>query len=242
MMRNQQLARTALQKARARQRTTDHKRQKEGPLITPGKTEVTLRSEPYVHQIGRNHKLGGPWLEPFSVSEGPNRYDNHKLNLPPIRHSIHRWIHCSHLRIHLRPDLKAFPGLPELSSRGPVTIDASGQEESEVEKVRTDRIYRKKCEFLIALKGKEKIEATWDPLDVLERLSTAFSNYWFDTDNETIPFHLRWPHNQCWSAWAVRTPGYIPLWPELDPTGFWTPIQDSGNSETQTCYTFLSLY
>jgi len=42
---------------------------------------------------------------------------------------IHPWIHRSHLRIYLTPDLKAFPGLPEPSSKEPVTIDASGQEE-----------------------------------------------------------------------------------------------------------------
>jgi len=140
-MKNQQLARTALQKARARQTATSQKRRKEGPPITPGKTEVTLKSEPYVHKIGRNHKLVGPWLGPFSVSEGPDRHDNYKLNLPPIMQGIHPWIHRSHLRIYLRPDLKAFPGLPEPSSKEPVTIDASGQEEWEVEKVLKDRIY-----------------------------------------------------------------------------------------------------
>ena len=36
IMKNQQLARTALQKARARQTTTSQKRRKEGPPITPG--------------------------------------------------------------------------------------------------------------------------------------------------------------------------------------------------------------
>jgi len=159
-MKNQQLARTALQKAQARQTTTSQKRRQEGPPITPGNTEVTLRSKPYVHKIGRNHKLVGPWLGPFSVSEGPDRHDNYKLNLPPIMQGIHPWIHRSNLRIYLRPNLKAFPGLPEPSSKEPVTIDASGQEEWEVEKVLKDRIYRKKRQFLIHWKGYDEIKAT----------------------------------------------------------------------------------
>jgi len=129
IMKNQQLTRTALQKGRTRQTTTSQKRRKEGLPITRGTTEVTLRSERYVHKIGRNHKLVGPWLGPFSFSEGPDRHDNYKLNLPPIMQGIHPWIHCSHLRIYFRPDLKAFRGLPEPSSKEPVTIDASGQEE-----------------------------------------------------------------------------------------------------------------
>ena len=53
---------------------------------------------------------------------------------------IHASIHRSHLRIYLRPDLKASPGLPEPCSKEPVTIDGSGQEEWEVEKVLKDRI------------------------------------------------------------------------------------------------------
>jgi len=124
IMRNQQLARTALQKTRAYQTTTSQKRRKEVPPITPGKTEVTLRSEPYVPKIGRNHKLVAPWLGPFSVSEGPDRHDNYKPNFPPIMQGIHPWIHRSHLRIYLRPDLKVFPGVPEPSSKEPVTINA----------------------------------------------------------------------------------------------------------------------
>ena len=96
IMQNQQVARTALQKARAHQTTTTQKRRKEVPPITSGKTEVTLRSRPYGHKIGRNHKLVGPWLGPLSVSEGPDRYDNYKLNLPPIMQGIHSWIHRSH--------------------------------------------------------------------------------------------------------------------------------------------------
>ena len=128
-MKNWQLAGTALQKARAHQTTTSQKRRREGPPITPGKIEVTLRSEPYVRKIGRNHKLVGPWLEPFSVSEGPDKHDNYKLNLPPIMQGIDLWIHRSHLQICLGPDLKAFPGLPEPSSKEPVTIDTPGQEE-----------------------------------------------------------------------------------------------------------------
>ena len=60
IMKNQQLARNALQKARAHHTKTSEKRRKEGPPIVPGTTEVTLRSEPYLHKIGRNHKLVGP--------------------------------------------------------------------------------------------------------------------------------------------------------------------------------------
>ena len=134
IMKNEQLARTALQKARARLTTTSQKGRKEGPPITPGKTKVTLRSEPYVHKIGRKHKLVGPWLGPISVIEGPDKHDNYKLNLSPIMQGRDSWIHRSHLRIYLRPDLKAFPGLPEPASKEPFTIDASGEEEWEVEK------------------------------------------------------------------------------------------------------------
>jgi len=75
-MKNQQLTWIALQKARAYQTTTSQKRDKEGPLITPGKSEVTLRSEQYVHKLGRNHKLVGLWLGLFSVSEVPDKHDN----------------------------------------------------------------------------------------------------------------------------------------------------------------------
>ena len=128
-MKNPQLARTAVQKARAHQTTTSQKRRKEEPPITPGKTEVTLRSEPYVPKIGRTQKLVGPWLGPFSVSAGPDKHDNYRFNLHPIMQSIHSWIHRSHLRINLRPDLKAFPGLPEPSFKEPVTMGASEQEE-----------------------------------------------------------------------------------------------------------------
>ena len=56
------------------------------------------------------------------------------INLPPIMQGIHPWIHRSHLRIYLRPDLKAFPGHPEPASKEPVTIDPSGQEEWEVKR------------------------------------------------------------------------------------------------------------
>ena len=140
IMKNQQLARNALQKARARQTNSSEERRKVGPPIIPGTTEVTRRSEPYVHKIGRNQKLVGPWLGPFSVSEGPDKHNNYKINLPPIMQVIHPWIHRSHFRIYLRPNLKAFSGLPEPTSKEPVTIDASGQEEWEVEKVVKDRI------------------------------------------------------------------------------------------------------
>ena len=62
------------------------------------------------------------------------------------------------------------------------------------------------------------------------------------TYNETIPFHLPWTHNEVWAAWTVQQPEYIPLSPELDPDGFWAPIQDSDYSETETCYTLPSLH
>ena len=240
-MKYQQLARTALQKARARQTTTSQKTRKEGPPITQGKTEVTLRSAPYVHKVGPNHKLVGPWLGPFLVSEWPDTHDNYKINLPPIMQGIHPWIHRSHLRISLRPDLQAFPGLPEPISKEPVTIDASGREEWEVEKVIKDQIYRKQRRFLIHRKGYDEIEATWEPLNVLEGATTALRTYWFDTCNETIPFHLPWTYNECWSAWTVLTSEYIPLSPELYPAGFWIPIQDSDYSENETCYSLPSL-
>ena len=128
-MKNQQFARTALQKARDLQNTTSQKRLKERPPITPGKTQVTDRSEPYVHKIGRNHKLVGPRLGSFSVLEGPDIHDNYKLNLSPIMEVIHAWINRSHQRIYFRRDLKAFSGLPEPVSKKLVTIEASGRVE-----------------------------------------------------------------------------------------------------------------
>ena len=237
IMKNQQLARNALQKARARQTKTSEKRRKEGPPISPGQTEVTLRSEPYVHKIGRNQKLVGPWLGLFSVSEGPEKHDNYKIKLPPIMQGIHPWIHRSPLGIYLRPDLNTFPGLAEPACKEPVTIDASGQEEWEVEKVLKDRIYPKKRQFLIHWKGYDEIEATWELLDALEGASTALRTHWFETYNETFPFYLPWTHNEVWSAGTVQQPEYIPLSPELDPDGFWAPIQGSDYSETEKCYT-----
>ena len=131
----------------------------------------------------------GSWLEPFSVSEGPEKHDNYEINLHPIMQGIHPWIDRSHLRIYLRPDHKAFPGLPEPASKEPVTIDTSGQEAWEVETVLKYRIYRKQRQFLIHWKGYDEIEATWEPLDALEGVSTALRTYWFETYNETIPFH-----------------------------------------------------
>ena len=70
---------------------------------------------------------------------------------------IHPWIHRSHLRIYLSPDLKAFSGLPEPSSKEPVTIEASGQEEWEVEKIPEDQIYRNKHQFLIHHQQKDTL-------------------------------------------------------------------------------------
>ena len=241
-MNNQQLTRNALQRARARQTKTSEKRREEGPPIVPGTTKVTLSSEHYIHKIGRNHKLVGPWLGTFfSVSEGPDKHDNYKINLTPIMQGIHPCIHRSHLRIYLRSDLKAFSELPEPALKEPVTIDASRQEGSEVENVLKDRIYRKKRQFLIHWKGYNEIEPTWEPLDVSEGANTALRTYWFETYNKTIPFHLPWTHNEVWSAWTVQQPEYIPLWPELDPDGFWAAIQDSDYFETETCYTLPSL-
>jgi len=129
IMKNQQLTRTSLQKARVPQTTTSQKRHKVRPLVTTGKTEVTLRSEPYIFKIGRNPRLLGPWLGSFSVSKGRDQHDNYGLNLPPLMQGVHRWIHRRHLRIYLRPDLEASPGYPEPSSKEPVTIQASGQGE-----------------------------------------------------------------------------------------------------------------
>jgi len=133
-----------------------------------------------------------------------------------------------------------FPGFPEPSSREPVTIAPSGHEEWEVEKLLKDSIYQKKREFLINWKGYDEIEATWEPLDVLERASTPLRTYWFDTYNETMPLHLLWTHNECWSAWTVQTPEFIYLSPELDPAGLLTPIQVSDYSETEAYYTVPS--
>ena len=136
---------------------------------------------------------------------------------------IHLCIHRSQLWIHLRPDLKAFLGPPEPAFKEPVTIDASGQEEWEVEKVLKDQICRKKQQFLIDWKGYDEMEATWEPLDALEGASTAHRTYWFETYIETSPFHLPWTHNNVWSAWTVQQPEYLPLSPELDPDRFWAP-------------------
>ena len=154
---------------------------------------------------------------------------------------IHPWIHRSHLRIYLRPDYKALPGLPEPASKEPVTIDASGQEESEVERVLKDRIYRKKRQFLLHWKGYDEIKATWEPLDALEGGSTTLRTYWFDTYNETIPFHFPWTHNERSSAWTVQKPAHVPLSPELDPDGCWSPIQDSDYPKLKLVFPFPPL-
>ena len=175
------------------------------------------------------------------VSEGPDKHNNYKINLPPILQGIHPWIHSSHLRISPRPDLKTFSGLPEPASNESFTIDASGHEEWQVEKVLKDRIYRRKRKFPIHGKGYNEIKTTWEPLYVLERARHSLRTYWFETYNETFPFHLPWTQNEVWSAWTVEQPEYIPLSPELDLDGFWTPIQDSNYCKTETCYTLPSL-
>ena len=149
---------------------------------------------------------------------------------------IHPWILCSHLRIYLRPDLKTFLGLPEPAPKEPVTIDASGPAEWEVEKVLMDRIYWRKCQLLIHWKEYDEIEAIWEPLDALEGARTVLRTYCFKTYNETIPFHL-----EVSSTWTVQQPEYIPLSPELDPDKFWAPIQDCDYSEQETCYTHPTL-
>ena len=96
---------------------------------------------------------------------------------------IYTCIHRIHLRIYLRPDLKVFPGLPEPTSKDPVTIDTSGQEEREVEKVLKDRIYRKKYQFLVHWKRYDEIEATWETVAALEEASTTLRTYWCETYN-----------------------------------------------------------
>ena len=73
--------------------------------------------------------------------------------------------------------LKAFRGLPEPASKEPVINDTSGQEACVVEKVFTDRINRKKGQFLIHWQSYDEIEATWEPLNALEGASTALRIY-----------------------------------------------------------------
>jgi len=217
----------------SRQTTISENRRKDGPPIIPGTTEVTLLSKHYVHKIGRNHKTVGPWLGPFQVSEGPDTHNNYKLVLPDVMKGIHPWIHRTHLRIYLRPNLEAFPGLPTPHPQQPVTIDASGNDLWAVEKILNDRIYRKKRQFLVHWKGYDEIEATWEPIENLEYLRDDIKTYWFDTYGEAIPFEIPWTHNEAWSAWTVQEPEYIPLSPELDPDGFWAPVQDSDYTDEE---------
>ena len=59
IIKNQQLARNALQKAPGRQTNTSEKRSKEAPSIILGHTEVTLKSKPYIQKLRQNEKLVG---------------------------------------------------------------------------------------------------------------------------------------------------------------------------------------
>ena len=104
IMKNQQLARKALEKARARQTSYSQRRRKEAETITPGITQVILKSLPYARQLKQSHKLIGPWLGPFDVSAGPDNNDNFRLELPPVMSRIHPWIHRSNLRVYLKSD------------------------------------------------------------------------------------------------------------------------------------------
>src|SRR3989337_3920579 len=92
IMKNQQLARNALKKARARQTSYSGHRRKEAESITSGQTDVILKSLPYAKQLGKSHKIVGPWLGPFKTLEGPDKNDNFKLALPPVMSGIHPWI------------------------------------------------------------------------------------------------------------------------------------------------------
>src|SRR5688572_26345348 len=163
-MKNQQLARKALQKARARQTSYSEHRRKEAENIIPGSTEVILKSLPYVKQLGRSHKTIGPWLGPFKTLEVPDNNDNFKLELPPVMSGIHPWIHRSHLRIYNKPDNIMYPGQRMAPPPAPVELDAQGEEQWEVEKILNDKIYWRKRMFLIKWKGFPDYEATWEPL------------------------------------------------------------------------------
>ena len=97
-----------------------------------------------------------------------------------------------------------------------------------------DRIYRKQRQFLIHWKGEDEIDATWEPIGNLEGASYEIRDYWFKTYNQSLPFELPWTHNETFSNWTVQTPEYEALFPELDPEGFWRPIQDSEYSEVES--------
>jgi hypothetical protein len=87
---------------------------------------------------------------------------------------------------------------------------------------------------LVHWKGENEIDATWEPLDHLEGASNTLRTYWFDTYGEQIPFEPPWTHNETFSNWTVQKPEFEPLTPELDPDGFWSPIQDSDYSESES--------
>src|SRR5215216_548858 len=155
-----------------------------------------------------------------------------KFDLPSVMSGIHPWIHRSNLRIYLRPDNTIYPGQRMTPPPEPVEIDAEGQEQWEVEKILNDKIYRRKRMFLIKWKGFPEYEATWEPLEGLQGATQMLRDYWIETYNTPIPFALP-DSGETRSAWTLQEPEYDILSPELDPEGFWQPIQDSDYSETE---------
>ena len=86
--------------------------------------------------------------------------------------------------------------------------------------------------FLIKWKGFPDYEATWEPLEGLQGATQMLRDYWIKTYNTPIPFALP-DSGEIRSAWTLQEPEYDILSPELDPEGFWQPIQDSDYSETE---------